>query len=255
MALLAPAPLAAAGMGVPNLFASLDTVAGVGHFALPSMPQWFAFPKQKQERDLSAAEGLCVGFSGAKGRGKSLLMSAMGQEYRQRGYRLWANYPCRGADTLDFAEFLKFPEWLRDGVILWDEFDRHVSSARGNMNVALYIDGFQRQIRKRKVFFLWGSQNPDALSSAATYQTDLLFMCDSPRHGPGKGKIIPVVIVDIAGEWGEPGSITQHVFRNMDHYWGCYDTDNIFDPLERWSVRLGAGTRGKVVRVNEGEGG
>lgn len=199
-------------------------------------------------REIPQPEGKVIGFTGRRRRGKSLSMVTMGYLMRQiYHYPILANFSLdymtglpdaeteglyTGRFTLE--EIITFPECLKDCVILWDEIDRIFLSKRSTTLVSEFLENGLNLLGKRNIWLFWACQNIRRINGSLFFQTDYLWECDSRN----KGHDVPITMTDLHGASAPQGTQRFKVLKNTWLHKKRYNTREMFDPLERLSVRI-----------------
>lgn len=199
-------------------------------------------------------EGLVIGYTGRRRRGKSLSLVTIAKMMLDiYKYPVLANFWCSFATGLPDAkteglytgrftleEIVALPDELHDCVILWDEIDRVFLSKRSTTLISEMLENGLNLLGKRNIWFFWGAQNIRRINSSLFWQTDLLFECDSRD----KGYSVPMTMTDLHGAFGEPGTQVFRILRDTWRHKHQYNTREMFDPMERLSVRINRSQKG-----------
>lgn len=202
--------------------------------------------KEEQEPEVCQPEGMVVGFTGRRRRGKSLTMVTLAYLFlRYYGYPILANFKCKYATGLPKAntaglksglftleEIIQFPPELEDCVLIWDEIDRIFISKRSNTLLSEFLENGLNMLGKRNIWLLWGAQNIRRINGSLFWQTDFLWECDSRN----KGQSVPITMRDLHGAVAEPGAEAFRVLTDSWRHKTSYNTKEMFDPTERLSV-------------------
>lgn len=219
-----------------------------------SLMQYLVSPSNEEivvVHETPQPEGMVIGFTGRRRRGKSLSMVTIGYNmldvYR---YPILTNFSCSFATGLPDAqtpgllsghfaleEIISFPPELHDCVIIWDEIDRIFLSKRSTTLVSEFLENGLNLLGKRNIWLFWGAQNIRRINSSLFWQTDLLYQCDSRD----KGYTVPITMTDLHGAFAEPGTQTFRILTGTWRHKKHYNTKEMFDPLERLSVRFDRG--------------
>lgn len=213
-------------------------------------------PEQRDEimaRDL----GYCYVLTGARGSGKTLFMSYLGIEAMAKGHNVWSNYkihwelPKLGggfrhleSQPLDMNALFRFDKDLNQGYVLVDEINLWCSARRSMAVANRLLNSVLQLMRKRRLTFIFTTQNFKWLDNQLRFQTDVHIMCrDQYFLHPGelrKGERITLVFQDMSGvktgqsalEWGETPRNTRTCTFYGQRFWGSYNTWEEFDVVE-----------------------
>lgn len=206
----------------------------------------------------SNSSPLCSMLVGRRGAGKTLGMTAIGYFMRQAyvraggSMRLCSNYNVSFADLVDehIVDRLNvFPTWGHDLLVLVDEVSAYFPGRRSLARINLDFCEFLRQIRKRRVEFVFTTQFPQVIDQQLLMQVDLFIQVEMLRRGCGAAGhrvCLELVTHDWWGQW--TGEMMPRVWppRERDASWttllhrvdllfGSYDTKEVVAPI--WSSR------------------
>lgn len=120
-------------------------------------------------------ETLILGWLGRMGSGKTLSMSVWAQIfYNLTGKQIWSNYHL--ANARFFKDF-KDLENEENIIVCYDEIHIDFDSRDWDNKKRQQFTHWFTQIRKRRIIFLYTTQNVDALEKRVRRQTSYLFIC------------------------------------------------------------------------------
>lgn len=210
--------------------------------------------QEQTSEEYGPPEGLAMGFIGRRRKGKSLSMVALSWMFN-RYFKLpvLTNYGCDFAHGIHFEdpakamrfpglatgrfsipEILQWPEELENCVICCDEADRPFPSTRATtLMTEMFVNGLM-MLGKRNIYFMWCCQNVRRIDGNLFFQTDVLIECDSWDYG----RNVRWTMTDLHGAWAEPGTQRHKTFRNTERFKQMYNTREMFDPMERLTVKI-----------------
>jgi len=187
-------------------------------------------------------------FIGRRGRGKSYMLSSMGDLLKQRAmqshvdYGLFANYSLLVADVADphmVDRLLEFPEWAKNAFCAVDEVQSAFPGRRSIATVNVEFSNFLTQIRKRSIEPGFTTQFPQFLDYQVLIQTDLFIRVDTVKFTPwGVPSVIKCYVHDYWGQWTgkdwrkpwppQPGDEDWVItFYNMERFAGIYNSKEL----------------------------
>lgn len=121
-----------------------------------------------------------IAVIGDRGDGKTLTTTAISVSMHLiDGLNIFANYEIKGVPYrhIDFETLSDFPEWLRDGVIVYDElhvgFDAYNFFSTQVKDMTLFIT----QLRKRRLTFIFTTQIFIQVPKRLRLLTNYIFEC------------------------------------------------------------------------------
>ena len=197
-------------------------------------------------------QSFVFGLFGDRGSGKSAAMAYYGIQEAEAGRPIFY-YPedfdlkIPGAEAMSPADLVSMPDRLTGATVLIDEVQEVLSKFRTNAIASLLLMAFFRQTRKRGANVIFTSNDPNAINSALSTQTDLHAMCrmvTDPRcydvgyHLRSCADTVRMRIKDTNGKHGLIGNrkdgrkgFVQHLVGIGDVY-PLYNTGAIADPAE-----------------------
>lgn len=194
-----------------------------------------------------------IGFTGAKGGGKTLTMSWLAAYLMIHGYPVWANYNINfkyrnkkgqvseyKSKPLDFDALYALSKDIKHGVTVIDELPLFADSRRsGSLNNRL-LGYILMQTRKRQMSVFYTAQNMSWTDNRFRWSTDVIVACKDAYHREhhyARGEYIDVLLWDMSGQWtGKPWSEYPYPVNSYTFYgkscWGIYDTKDIIDAFE-----------------------
>lgn len=117
---------------------------------------------------------------GDRGSGKTLTMTVLGDEYEKEGLSIFANYTLKGIPYkhIEFKDIVKFPPWLKNGVILLDEGHIGMDAYNFFSRQVKDITTFITQTRKRKLIILYSTQNFTSVAKRLRVMTNYILQCN-----------------------------------------------------------------------------
>jgi len=192
------------------------------------------------------------GLFGDRGSGKSAAMAYYGIQEAEAGRPIFY-YPedfglkIPEAKAMSPADLVAMPDQLTNATVLIDEVQEVLSKFRTNAISSLLLMAFFRQTRKRGANVIFTSNDPNAINSALSTQTDLHAMCrmvTDPRcyevgyHLRSCADTVRMRIKDTNGKHGLIGNrkdgrkgFVQHLVGIGDVY-PFYNTGAIADPAD-----------------------
>jgi hypothetical protein len=206
-----------------------------------------------------------VAATGARGSGKSLLLTALAvQVMIQRNKQVWSNMPIawdcvkngpvpggprKGrweSKPLDLDALAAFDtSEMEGGWIIWDEIQNNVDSRRPMSLGNILYSKVMAQIRKRDLSVAYSVQDLSMIDTRMRWQTDLEFACtdlfvrgvvEDEEKPTERGVVIGFARRNLSGYL--PGQIySQTGHQRMGkfygkRYWSCYDSKQAQSPLD-----------------------
>ena len=185
----------------------------------------------------------CILLLGRRGEGKTLTMTAIGY-FMHRAYfragrrrRVMANYQVNFADYLDprLIDWLNnYPPAGHDALCLVDEISAYAPGRRSLARVNVDLAEFLRQIRKRRIEFIFTTQFPQVLDQQILMQIDL-FVQVHLRHGgcgaPLHRYCVDLTVYDWWGQWTGNMMLRRWPPTPMESDWELtlHNCHNVFD--------------------------
>lgn len=228
------------------------------------LTHWGGKPGQKGGRDLDIKnDSYVLGFTGPRGAGKTLAMTAFACKAMMGGHRVISNYsiafklamPKGGyqyyeSETLDMYKLLVFDTDFQNAVILMDEAPLLISHLASQSWKNRLIDIFLTQLRKNRNSLFYCSQNERWVDTQLRWQTDVYFKCsDMSRRMGGKpsdrGKTISMKALDQSGQWTgfsfeEYPAIHPLQLRGKKFFkiYDTYEAQDIFESLAKVDTKF-----------------
>jgi energy-coupling factor transporter ATP-binding protein EcfA2 len=174
---------------------------------------------------------MIIGITGAKGSGKTLVMTMMAAILEKEGKKILSNYRLKIPHTLISQDIIKNysdkDTPLHDCVLLLDEIHILMDCRTSFKNTI--ITYFLLQSRKRDVDIYWTSQNFGQPEKRLRENTDYIIECDG--HYDREHKNLLYVVIKIIKYYGKNQfrEISTKLVRNPERFYCLYNTYEIID--------------------------
>lgn len=216
----------------------------------------FHITPSEYRKILSKDLGYIYTITGPRGSGKTLFMTYLGiHDAMMAGHKVWANYPIEcWVDSmvipgkvyhlkslpLNIEQVLLFDQQLAEGYVLIDEINLWASSRRSMSVANRLISDTLQLIRKRRLTFIFTTQNFKWMDSRIRWQTDFLCECKdtSDNHD---GRFIEILMQDWSGVKSGYAVSDGHFIKDVNAvvlkfegwpYHGTYNTWQEFDTVQ-----------------------
>ncbi len=118
-----------------------------------------------------------IAYVGPRGSCKTLFAVATMKTYQSEGYKIFSNITLFDIPytKVDFLQLSKFPEWLRDGIVVMDEMTLGADAYNFLHKQVRDITKFVVQIRKRNLMFIYITQDFSTIAKRLRGQTDYYY--------------------------------------------------------------------------------
>lgn len=163
-----------------------------------------------------------IAIVGERGSYKTCYAVSLAKAYADQGINVFTNIDLFGIEykPTHVDDLIKFPEWLRDGIIIIDEAHTGADSYKFLTTKVQKATKFITQIRKRRLNFVYITVDFSMIAKRLREQTDLMFYTTLIKD--------PQAMVEVADKRNNHKLLNRFIFDGSP-YFPMYDTNQIID--------------------------